>query len=443
MGTNRAGRFVQMDRRRSLKILMFPQLLVVGNSQVHSGLGINRDEALRNRLEFSRRLYNLAEAMLDALDDNDLPDELPDDPQKALETLRKVLTLPEEECFNALDELREVGAPMCAELSDELMDTFGRLGFPAHNDTEPALNFIVTQDHENTKAPILWEMMYQGDQTQWPPDWEKFWGFRVPITQWLAQIDRFELIGLGHVLSAINEDLDFSGHEIALLVQYLNRRHFSSLEEVFRQQVHETLQRKMRQDIGQIDAWWDQCQAKGKNWLGYFLEWLATEAEQRRWKRRALQSLFRDGPQYDLIHFACHCRASEVEFLSELEMKVAGGHVSLNVGFMSSDLKRKPKWQFKDPGPLVFLNACGTGQQSQNHQPPGFPIEWIEAQGAKAVIVTLCPMPDYFAYAFALKFYDILLNVKPFVDEALLETRRFFIETIKTYGFRLLNKKRF
>ena len=410
---------------------MLPQLLMVGNSQVFSGLGINRDEALENRLEFSKRLYVLANAMLDALDEKDMPEELPDDPQTALEALGQVLTLEKEKCFEALDDLREIGAPMYAELSEELVNVFRRLGFHASEGddehTELPLNFLVTQNHENTKAPILWEMMYQGNQTEWPPKWEKFWGFRAPITQWLAQMDRSETIELGRALSVVNQDLDFSGHEVTLLVQYLNQRRLRGLEEVFRQQVHKALQERMRQDAGQIDAWWEQCETQGNDWLGYFLSWLANKREEKRWKRRALQSIFKDSPQYDLIHFACHCSASEVEFLSELEIKVAGGCVSLNVGFMSSDLKRKSEWQLKDPGPLVFLNACGTGQQSDHHQPPGFPVEWIQAQGAKAVIVTLCPVPDYFAYAFALKFYDILLNVKPFVDEALLETRRFFM----------------
>jgi hypothetical protein len=88
----------------------------------------------------------------------------------------------------------------------------------------------------------------------------------------------------------------------------------------------------------------------------------------------------------------------------------------------------------------VFLNACSTSKQSASYEPPGFPNQWIHGQGALAVMATLCPVPDYFAHTFARKFYDVLLGAlaKPdapgsarnrYVAEALLQTRRYFMET--------------
>ena len=86
--------------------------------------------------------------------------------------------------------------------------------------------------------------------------------------------------------------------------------------------------------------------------------------------------------------------------------------------------------------PFVFLNACGTAEQGDAYEPPSFPGEWITGRGALAVVATLCPVPDYFAHAFALKFYELLLPTPADADSdrprspahALLATRRHFLE---------------
>jgi hypothetical protein len=83
----------------------------------------------------------------------------------------------------------------------------------------------------------------------------------------------------------------------------------------------------------------------------------------------------------------------------------------------------------------VFLNACGTGQPNPSGEPPGFPGIWI-GYGAVAVIATLCRMPDHFAQAFAVKFYEFLFpgEGEPgagrprYLAEALLATRRYFMK---------------
>jgi hypothetical protein len=105
--------------------------------------------------------------------------------------------------------------------------------------------------------------------------------------------------------------------------------------------------------------------------------------------------------------------------------------------------KMKPKkTSHDDPGSLVFLNACGTAQTLTTYESPSFPVKWIKDQRALAVIATLCPVPDYFAHAFALKFYEILfateettsanttasISANQYIATALLETRRYFME---------------
>ncbi len=80
------------------------------------------------------------------------------------------------------------------------------------------------------------------------------------------------------------------------------------------------------------------------------------------------------------------------------------------------------------PGRLVFLNACGTGRRGDGYEPPGQPDLWITYRGALAVVVTLCPVPDAFAAAFARKFYETLFGGTPNVAEAFLAARRYFME---------------
>ena len=196
-----------------------------------------------------------------------------------------------------------------------------------------------------------------------------------------------------------------------------------------------------------MEAWWtaqdastrDEC----RGWLARFLDEYEPSAAQRAyraelWKERAFRRLFTD-PQfrYELIHFACHCDPGEhSKFHSRLKFTVGGEPVCLDVGLMSSGLRRRGTWNMESPGPLVFLNACGPAEQSPSYEPPGFPENWIDGQGAVAVTATLCPVPDYFAHRFALTFYDFLLdsthrqrnNPNHSIAEALLATRRYFIQ---------------
>jgi hypothetical protein len=118
-------------------------------------------------------------------------------------------------------------------------------------------------------------------------------------------------------------------------------------------------------------------------------------------------------------------------------MMVGGEPLVLDVGAMMADLRIKIT-SVSMPGPLVFLNACRSVQTAQPFQPPPFATSWINDRGALAVVSAVCPVPDYFAHAFALKYYDYLFGdaaatfggtpVKGSLAGALLATRRYFME---------------
>lgn len=400
-------------------------------------LGFSREQAFQANRAFVQELYTLSKKV-----DSQKPYNLKDE-----EALNESLRLKKSDYILVLDNMRTIGAGLRDELSKDLVDAFKAIGFLREGvNEEPALTF-----EESAKAPILWEMLYEGKQLG-QPDWEKFWGFRIPIAHWVDEI-RTEVILLKHAMfSATSDDLDFAGREIELLAQGLKQIKFGlsayKLAEILKKQVDEYHRNILHMDSEQLAVWWEACPARGEHtdsWLFRFLEQLTEdpalrEFESKNWKKQALAYIFKEsGALYDLIHFACHCEPHEgTEFLTRLDMKIAGAPISLEVGFMA-DLRRQETWNLEDSGPLVFLNACGTTQQGPSHEPPGFPVHWIERQGALAVVGTLCPVPDHFAHAFALKFYEILLNgissskgSTPsrdcYLAEALLATRRYFME---------------
>jgi len=415
--------------RQALLIVVAPPVVLVESDPV-SNLGFQQDQALKANRAFAQELLSLSEIVADRQ-----PDELDDEKE-----LQESLKLSPAESLETLFKLRKIGAGLRAQLSNELVGTLHYNGFLKGDDRdEPSITF-----QEGAKAPILWEMMYEGSQ-KGSPDWERFWGFSVPITHWVHKT-RTEEIRLRYGLfSAIDEDLKFAGQEVAILARrlppVLPRR---SLAKALEEQVRQALLARMGGEADKVEAWWKTSETS--LWLAHFLDQLAeNEARLREfhaklWKEETLVTIFGNNFNYDLIHFACHCEVSEeTEFLTRLDMKMGGELVSLDVSLMATDLKRQLR-SSQDPGPLVFLNACGTCQQSASYEPPGFPIQWIRGQGALAVVATLCPVPDYFAHAFARKFYDILLGAlanpeavgsarNRYLAEALLQTRRYFMET--------------
>jgi hypothetical protein len=450
MSENRVGSPVPIKvdikgARKAFKVIVpkSGQPMLVGDDWVYD-TKFTPGQAFRANQTFVQELSSLSETLAIRLT-YDLNDE---------EDLQESLNLDETTSRLILDTLRKVGAGLRSELSSDLVNAFHVLGFLRDGvQEEPALTF-----QEITEAPILWEMMYEyeGDQLEYP-DWKRFWGFRIPITHWKDKTRTGEIWLKQGLFSATSENLRFASLEAKLLGQQLKQmklgQTYSSLEEVFQKRVHKELLNKMQDNSNMVNAWWDECKASSKKsniWLKRFLNQLTEnvtkrEGEAEIWKRAVLAHIFKEsGFPYDLVHFACHCEPSEKsEFLSRLEMMVAGEKVTFDVSLLATYFCRKEKWNEEEPGPLVFLNACGSGQQSSFYDPPGFPDKWVRYQGALAVIATICPVPDYFAHAFAMKFYEILFKAikaskekgadpvlvrNCHLAEALLATRRYFME---------------
>ncbi|HYT92729.1 MAG TPA: CHAT domain-containing protein [Gemmataceae bacterium] len=323
-----------------------------------------------------------------------------------------------------LEALRALGAGLHGLLSEDLVTKAKACGFPAERpEDEPALTFF------EKREPVLWEMMYEGTRLE-PLDWQRFWGFRVPTTHWGMNKPPTprEICVRNGLFSAISEDLSGANPEVAALVEQLEQcvtglRH-GRLEQALRERV--VRDRRAPAAAEELPREWFRCHLEGKSTV-----------ERKRWKDVALVEIFRDArSRYELFHFACHCAAdSRTELYSSLVLKVAGEALALDVGLLASDM-RPGRGSVQQAGPLVFLNACGTSQPNPSGEPPGFPDVWVSKLGAVAVITTLCPVPDSFAQAFAVKLYGLLFPrpgaLAPprctHLAEALLATRRYFME---------------
>jgi CHAT domain len=420
------------------KVVIGPNnFVMVGDQIFYNGLGFQRNASLNASIKFVKILYNLSNKVaakqrfcVDILDDeSDI-------------NFQKSLFVDNNTCNRTLSELIEISAPLRSDLSDEIVSAFKSLGFLKDNTQEaPAFTFLEDVARTNSPAPVLWEMMYEGDVSD-DPQWQDFWGFKVPIANWITG-NRTNEIRLQKTFVGIHEDLKFAGKETDLLATKIAPRltHTNLLKEC-RERVEKDVENEIKSTSEEQELGGGVCQ--DSRWLFTYLKRLFEKNEDpsyeaQKWKEKTLVSIFKNSRiSYDLLHFACHCESSdETGFLSQLIMKVAGEPISLNVGFIKAALKRKNSWENNERGPLIFLNACGTFEQNVCHEPPGFPIAWINSQGALAVIGTLCPVPDYFAYAFAKKFYEILFQAIPnqnivrecYLSEALLITRRYFMET--------------
>jgi len=439
MSVSKAGGYIEpvesAPERRSLHIILLPPPIPVlisaksGVSQLPAGLGFNQDDsdAINAKRAFAEVLYQVSLTTDDnvAANPSELEDPLAPDYE---EQLNSCISLTEDQGLAALLELRTLGRGLRARLDKGFVDELKKLGFPQEDPSkEPSLTFSTDK-----KASLCWEMMYE-ERTQ-KVDWKNFWGFRVPITH--SQVGQRETrIRLKKGLfSAVDQTLTFADREVVLLARQLGSvLQHETLNNQIKARVREELRCQMNKDDTELDDWFT---ARGSEaWLSsFFAELFGEEARGRtlEWKEDTIRAVF--SPRqfaFELVHFACHCEPSNVtELLTALKVHIGGEDVSLNVAAMADN---DHAWGLEEPGPLVFLNACGTGQQGQTAEPPGFPETWMKQHGALAVIATMCPVPDLFAHAFALKFYNLLFqceaDARPrYVGEVLLETRRYFME---------------
>ncbi len=434
--TLKAGGYSQSKQgsRKMCKVVVSPNFVMVDNEYISDGVGLPGDVSLNASREFAKILDQLCTDVANKQPRGlDISDETE---SKFQESIR----IEEQDCQRILYYLRKIGRGLRSDLSNKMVDAFKKVGFLKDSTQEdPALTFVENFTQANSQPPILWEMMYEGDSSS-NPQWQNFWGFKVPIAHWIPT-NRAKEIRLQKMFSAIHESLKFAGKETDLLFQNLAPKlSHTTLLKLCRERFNNDLLQK-NQNSEKPDLADNYCQ--DKRWLyNHFNSGFngndkkrEYEADQR--KEELFKSIFKESKTvYDLLHFACHCEGKKTEFLSQLIMQVGGETIRLDVASIK-DLKRKDSWDGNEPGPLVFLNACGTFNQNNSHEPPGFPSSWINSQGALAVIGTICPVPDYFAYAFARKFYEVLFKAianqeivrECYLSEALLTTRRYFMET--------------
>jgi hypothetical protein len=128
---------------------------------------------------------------------------------------------------------------------------------------------------------------------------------------------------------------------------------------------------------------------------------------------------------YDFVHFACHARTQSGQ-ASAMELELAANKKPLRVTYL--DLRTGLRELRSNP--LVFLNGCSTG-----NEPPLQTRNLVSLfldLGARGVVATECTMPDVFAAPFAAEFYRRFFTRSnggpPGLGEALLATRRHFLE---------------
>jgi hypothetical protein len=342
------------------------------------------------------------------------------------------LTIAEDVSRTLLRRLRKGGAALRARLTPQCVAAFQARGFLNDSEVEPALTFA-----ENETVPhILWDLVYEGG-TVGDVRWQSFWGFRTAIAHWVLA-DRTNRVALRRsVFGAIHQDLPFAAREIDAVAERMQRiGPCHSVTDYFKRFVRECLIAANLSDA-EADVW---LADHADDWLDEYLDSGAGRPDDvDQWKEDKLVEMLRSTDNdVDLLHFACHSEPSTgLASRTELKMKVGGAELRFDVGSMMANLRRKIT-SVSDPGPLVFLNACRSVQGNQPFQPPPFATSWINDRGALAVISAVCPVPDYFAHAFALKYYDFLFgstdasiggrSVKGSLAGALLATRRYFME---------------
>ena len=247
----------------------------------------------------------------------------------------------------------------------------------------------------NSGRSVLWEMLYCGNPFI-TIDPNRFWGFRYRLGRSYQGNFPHSNFALGKgALTAIHEELKHSREEIRQLAERLRR-----FAEEHR--------------LGSLDL----CDLSEH--LGEEVDVVAL-----------LDLLTHERFNHGLIHFACHCdHPKDTGSQAEARLRVTVDGKALHI-LLDDLLSARGHYTFKNR-PFVFLNACQSATANLLYHRWGFPTG-ILGLGAGGVIATACAVPDQFAGAFADTFYKHLLS-KPspeariYIGEALLETRRYFLE---------------
>jgi hypothetical protein len=380
-----------------------------------------------------------------------LLDGLPDNTDAILEQLKPALQLGEPQTSQRLIELRTHGSILYEKMDPRLrgkLEEYSLLeGEPGSAD-EKQFNVTIFRGAEEYKQPIYWNMLYEkapGESSFTPADAQRFWGFRVAVSQWL-DLDRYGEIKLSPAFIGADGGLHFATYEAEATRRAAGASECTGLDKALRAAAATLAGAPVAGD------------APGPLWLGDALRQLDPSYEAGRpmpvWLAQQIAALLSGvevapgarEPRYGLMHFSCHfVPGTTTQKVRGLRLSMGGATIFLNPDFIEEALtiKQAHEWKWNHPGALVFLNACSTATFSQEYT--DLPSLWIEGQGARAVIATICDIPDVFAFAFSLKLYQILhyaqelcaaqqardASASPppllYLDSALLATRRYFL----------------
>lgn len=153
-----------------------------GLKHVDGGLGFQNDAVFQGaKRSFADRLYQLSLEL----------DKRVAEGQNKLKSLSgeaydqevlSLLTLTKARSETSLTKLQELGYGLRQKLNQKFVDVLTALGGMKESYLdEPAINF-----YNHQQLPVLWDMMYEAKAPFEDVEWQRFWGFRFPLTHWDA-----------------------------------------------------------------------------------------------------------------------------------------------------------------------------------------------------------------------------------------------------------------
>lgn len=106
-------------------------------------------------------------------------------------------------------------------------------------------------------------------------------------------------------------------------------------------------------------------------------------------------------------HFVCHCQTDE-SIPTDSTLKLSEEN-SVTIAELHASMKPPSQLGNQEPGPLIFLNACGTSKMDPMTV-ASFPQFFLKDNGNRGFIGTETNIPDEFAADFSRSFYESLLN---------------------------------
>jgi len=308
---------------------------------------------------------------------------------------RETIDLDADQCHKALVELACWGSRTYRGLFDQDAREILRVYMPdtAPNQPRRRPTFI------SEEVPFPWELLYDGEHYQ-DGDPNMFWGLRMAPARVLDK-DRDNFIK--HVREqTLPSDMLFCLHH---RLREAHDTEWPEIEKIVRTTAED--QFCLLRESASFPIEGELKVKDGETLLRYI-----------------------DGSTHNMVHFACHCR------------QLAAGNDALEVSLIAHDVVDNPRlitletYNFTDTDggaffrrPLVFLNACqAAGGPDSLRKVFNLPRKFVE-RGAGAVVATVCPIPDYFAAAFARQFYRLFLGHPGMrIGEALRMTRWHFLQ---------------